>query len=126
MNLALQASGLRFDVYFVEFSDDAAVSDCPVKEFLESLPPASLKSMAARLKEHRDHGPIQDDDTKSRTIRDGIFELKNRQDARLFCFYLPGRRTVVTEGAHKPKRNELNAYVDRAKEIKRQLEGRGQ
>ncbi|MBI2304415.1 MAG: type II toxin-antitoxin system RelE/ParE family toxin [Chloroflexi bacterium] len=104
-------------MWAIDLSNDLQREDCPAKQFIESLPLASQKSLAAVLAQHGDFGPLKNEQ-KSRYLEDGIYEFKNRQGARLFYFYARGGRTVITHGCMKPKKKALKTEIDRAKGLR--------
>lgn len=121
MRLVSVDRGVKFEILVVDLNDAASpVPDSPAKAFIESLPKASQTSMQAVIAAHKDHGPLMNEQ-KSRELEDGIYEFKNRQGARVFWFYLPGGRTVLTHGCRKPSAKQLKNEIEYAKGIRRQL-----
>jgi putative component of toxin-antitoxin plasmid stabilization module len=71
---------------------------------------------------HAERGPLKNE-TRSRALGGGIFELKTRQGDRLLYFYYGLRTTVLANGFKKGAR--LRDEVRRAERLRAQLEEEG-
>lgn len=129
MRLSLVTRGVRFNIYAVDLSSGEGV-DCPATDYLGRLSPVALRSMAALLNHHAQMSSIRND-TKSRSLGDGIWEFKIGKDQghRLYYFHDRPRQahgpgtTILTHGSPKRKKSELKAEIDRAKRLRTGLAG---
>jgi hypothetical protein len=112
-------TGKSFLIMAIDLTDDPNIEDCPTKSFINALTDSEQKSIINLLKRHAEAGPIQDI-TKSRELRNGIFEFKTRQGIRILYFYAPGRRTILTHGFKKGAR--LADEISRAARMKMEWE----
>lgn len=124
MRLVKFGNGAKFSMWVIDFSDDPAVSDCPVKEFLDELAADAKRShdsLVAILDLHANHGPITNK-RKSRDEGDDLYAFKNPYNARILYFYMPGGRTVMTHGFKKKGDKLPPNEKRRALAIKAQVE----
>ena len=112
-------TGARQRIYGIDISDEASIEHCPAKDFIADMASASRKSLTAILNHHANHGAIFNPE-KSRQLSDDIFEFKTRQGDRMYYFFAPGRRTILTHGSRKPKKLQLVQEVQRAARLREQ------
>ena len=117
MRPRLIGQGPAFTIFAIDLSDEPGRVDCPAEDFIHNLPAPSQKSLVSILLFHAEKGPITNDE-KSKELRDGIYEFKNRHKARLLYFYMPGRRTVLTHGFIKSTNMETSRQIERAKQMR--------
>src|SRR5687767_5236174 len=114
--------GAVYSLWVVDLSDDRSRPDCPVLDFMEQLgrsAPRQRDALIAVLEQHMEYGQIRNT-RKSNDLGDGIHEFKESRGGRLVYFYMPGWRTVLTEGFKKGAR--VAPFKKRALELKRELE----
>ena len=105
--------GERFRIEAIDLSDERPEGGCPARDFLAKLVGPPQKRLTGLLARHANGGPLLNEQ-QSREIKDGIYEFKTIQGARLLYFY-PGtqRLTILTHGFMKGAK--LPAEVARAK-----------
>jgi hypothetical protein len=122
MKLRLLLAGTRFTVYALDLADTPDEADCLALQFLAELgrsDPAAERSMVAVINFHAQAGPIRNL-RKSRELRDGVFEFKTAQGARMLWFYAPNQRTILVHGFKKGA--NVDAEIDRVLRLRSQWE----
>ncbi len=102
----------------------AAVVDdrgcCSVRETLDVVEVsdrAAHAELIARLGRISHAGPPRDE-SRSRHLGDGVFELKTPRGFRLIYFFDRGRLIVCSELCRKPKPRELRGIIQRAQRLR--------
>lgn len=118
MRLIAVVTGPKFEVLALDISREPGISDCPATAFLDDLKstmPAAYKSIVGVIRLHANQGPLRNEQ-KSRLLRDGIYEFKSRQGARILWFYGQRGQTVLTHGFKKGV--SLDPEIKRARDLR--------
>lgn len=111
--LVYQGAALRIEFYV------AASGQAPAEEWLESQPEAKQHKFSALFAWMADQGKIWNERKfKHLTGSDQIFEFKS-DDGRVLCFFLLGKRLVLTHGFSKKGDKTPKGEVARAESIKK-------
>lgn len=110
-------AGKLFSIEFARLRNGSI----PALEFLNDQKPQHRARILYLFKLLGDHGRISNDE-HFKKFRGDFWEFKNFQ-IRLFCYFRPGKRVVVTHGFIKKKNATNQAEFDRAISIKAEYEG---
>ena len=105
-------------MYDVEFYRTPS-GNCPMDEFLDSLPSKMATKALLELKLLSEKGPALRE-PHSKPIGAGLFELRIRTGSdigRTFYFFFRGNRIVVTNGFIKKARKAPQREIDRARRM---------
>lgn len=113
MHLSLVVSGRKFSVYALVTSSSPDGEECAARQFMKATESDKgiTKSLTNLFSRHAHAGPIYNKQ-QSRELKDGIYEFKTRQGARVLWFYASERRTILTHGFMKG--DPLDAHIERA------------
>ncbi|MDO8690312.1 MAG: type II toxin-antitoxin system RelE/ParE family toxin [Dehalococcoidia bacterium] len=84
---------------------------------MRDLPEPTGRQLTNVLRMHVELGRILNE-RKSRYLRDGIYEFKTTDGARLLYFFSPDGKTILTHGFKKAKEKVTNTEIDRAVDLK--------
>lgn len=118
MDTNLVYTGVRFRIEFAVLVDGSM----PAKTFFLEQMPQNQAKMMALFKRLGDAGVIKNHEHFKKLSGD-FFEFKSFQ-IRMPCYFLPGRRVVITHGFIKKKDAVDKQQLERAANIKTQCDGR--
>ena len=111
--LVYQGSALRIEFYV------AISGEAPAEDWLENLSEVKQHKFAALFAWMADQGKIWNERKfKHLTGSDQIFEFKS-DDGRVLCFFVVGKRLVLTHGFSKKGEKTPTGEIERAEAIKK-------
>lgn len=111
--LVHQGKALRLEFYVSE------TGEVPAEEWLENQPDIKQQKFAALFAWIADHGKIWNERKfKHLTGSDQIFEFK-ADDGRVLCFFIVGKRLILTNGFSKKGDKTPKGEIARAEAIKK-------
>jgi phage-related protein len=111
--LVYQGEALRIEFYV------SSSGEAPAEQWLESQPETKQQKFAALFAWMADQGKIWNERKfKHLTGSDQIFEFKS-DDGRVLCFFMLGKRLVLTHGFSKKGDKTPKGEIVRAETIKK-------
>ena len=119
VKLVYQGRILRIEFYVTE------TGNCPGESWLESQLESKQQKFAALFAWMADHGKIWNERKfKHLTGSDQLFEFKS-DDGRVLCFFMIGKRLILTHGFTKKGDKTPKGEIERAEAIKKDFLTRG-
>ena len=111
--LVYQGTALRLEFYVSESGE------APAEEWLESQAESKQQKFAALFAWMGEQGKIWNERKfKHLTGSDQIFEFKS-EDGRVLCFFMLGKRLILTHGFSKKGDKTPKGEIERAESIKK-------
>lgn len=114
MRLRLMTEGSQYTLYAIEQGS----SVCKFLAKLEKTDPKGHAQIMRRLVDLANTGATKNE-TKFRTLRDGLFEAKARSGPRVFFFYDEGSIVVCVSGLIKQSQKTPQRNIETALERKK-------